>query len=492
MKNLLLLTTIILFVVMSGSIDAQWVQVNNGMGNVAVSSFIAIGNNIFAGVRDLGVYLSTDNGTSWTQTSLNNQSVISLAVNGNNIFAGTFNGVYLSTNNGTTWNPTPLNNRIVLSLAINGNDVLAGTANSYGVYISTDNGTNWTQTSLNNRTVYRIAVNGNYIFAGTAFNYGVYVSTNNGTTWTQTSLNNLSAWELAVNGTNVFAGVGIYQGVYKSTDNGTAWNPTSLNNQEMYALTAYGNNIFAGTVDSGVFVSTDNGESWTQRNEGLFDVWVNDFFILNDYIFCATHSFSVFRRLLDEIIPVELISFTASVTGNAVTLSWTTATEINNLGFEVQRSTSNSEFVTVGFVEGNGTTTEQQEYSYIDRNVTAGKYFYRLKQIDYDGSFDYSDVVEVDAAPVSFSLEQNYPNPFNPITNISYTLPTESQVKLSIYNSLGEIVETIINEKQDAGKYDAIWNASNYPSGVYIYTLDAVSLNGNEKTKISKKMILLR
>ena len=91
-----------------------------------------------------------------------------------------------------------------------------------------------------------------------------------------------------------------------------------------------------------------------------------------------------------------------------------------------------------------------------------------------------------------FTLSQNYPNPFNPITNISYTLPAESQVKLSIYNPLGELVETIVNQKQDAGKYDAVWNAGNHPSGVYIYTFDAVSLSGSKQTKLSKKMLLLK
>ena len=195
---------------------------------------------------------------------------------------------------------------------------------------------------------------------------------------------------------------------------------------------------------------------------------------------------------LGSPVPVELTSFTATAQNDFVELNWTTATEINNQGFEVQRSTTNSEFVTVGFVEGNGTTTEEHHYSFKDKDVS-GFLRYRLKQVDFDGSYEYSDIVEVEVlGNVSYELAQNYPNPFNPVTNISYTLPTESQVKLSIYNPLGELVETIVNEKQDAGKYDAVWNAGNHPSGVYIYTLDAVSLNGSKQTKISKKMILMK
>jgi len=191
-------------------------------------------------------------------------------------------------------------------------------------------------------------------------------------------------------------------------------------------------------------------------------------------------------------IPVELISFTASENDGYVELNWITATETNNQGFEVQRSFGNSDLVTIGFVEGNGTTIEEHHYIYKD-NVVSGSLRYRLKQLDYDGSFEYSDIVEVEVlGNLSYELAQNYPNPFNPITNISYSLPTESQIKLSINNTLGELVETIVNEKQSAGKYDAVWNAGNHPSGVYIYTLDAVSVNGNEQKKLSKKMILLK
>ena len=205
---------------------------------------------------------------------------------------------------------------------------------------------------------------------------------------------------------------------------------------------------------------------------------------------------TLLQRIIDffdlEIVPVELTSFTAITDGKEVTLNWTTATEINNQGFEIQRSPENSEFITIGFVEGNGTTTEEHRYSFKDKDVS-GFLRYRLKQIDFDGSYEYSDIVEVEVlGNLSYELAQNYPNPFNPITNISYTLPAESQVKLSIYNTLGELVETLVNEKQDAGKYDAVWNAANHPSGVYIYTLDAVSLNGSEQTKISKKMILMK
>jgi photosystem II stability/assembly factor-like uncharacterized protein len=249
--------------------------------------------------------------------------------------------------------------------------------------------------------------------------------------------------------------------------------------------------------DLGVYRSTNAGVNWMREGVGMPFVPVMDF----DYVDfgnaqrvlrAATHGRSIYETFDLTVVPVELTNFTAIAQNKFVELKWTTATEINNLGFEVQRSVANSEFVTVGFVEGYGTTTEEHHYSFKDKDAS-GFLQYRLKQVDFDGSYEYSDIVEVEAfGSISYELAQNYPNPFNPITNISYILPTESQVKLSIYNQLGELVETIVNEKLNAGKYDALWNATNYPSGVYIYTLDVFNINGNKQTKISKKMILMK
>jgi ribosomal protein S11 len=296
---------------------AQWVQVNNGMGNLSVNALAYSGNDIFAGsgypTGPNGVYKSTDNGTSWIQTSLNNREVTSFAVNGNNIFAGTSGqGVYLSTDNGTTWTQTSFPLIQLGPLATNGNYIFAGnnqSTNPQGVYLSTNNGTNWIQTSLNNRCVWSLAVNGNYVFAGTAYPAnGVYKSTDNGTTWTQTSLNNRYVWSLAVNGNNIFAGTNSTGGVYKSTDNGTSWSPTATF-QDANSLVVSGNNVFTGTQSDGVFISTNNGTSWTQRNEGLpANIIMRSLCILNNYIFAGTFNLSVYRRPLGELTGIQPIS----------------------------------------------------------------------------------------------------------------------------------------------------------------------------------------
>ena len=196
--------------------------------------------------------------------------------------------------------------------------------------------------------------------------------------------------------------------------------------------------------------------------------------------------------LVNNAIPVELTSLAASVNNNIVTLNWITASELNNSGFEILRQMSEyrsqeSEWERIGFVEGNGTTTESNYYSFEDKNVFAGKYYYRLKQIDFDGSFEYSDIIEVDVnIPAKFSLSQNYPNPFNPTTTIEYQIPSDGFVSLTIHNTVGQEVSTLVNENQSAGKYSITFSAENLPSGLYFYSLRSGDFSE------TKKMLLLK
>ncbi len=196
------------------------------------------------------------------------------------------------------------------------------------------------------------------------------------------------------------------------------------------------------------------------------------------------------------ILPVELIYFNSTIIEDQVFLTWQTATEINNSGFEVQRRLSSlpeqESFRRIGFAPGFGTTTEPKIYSFTDQNLTSGNYQYRLKQIDFDGSFEYSNSIEVTIdVPTKFSLEQNYPNPFNPATKIRYEIPNQAQsdkmfVTLKIYDVLGNEIATLINEEKSAGIYEVEFDAAEFTSGVYFYQLNA----GDQV--FTRKMILMK
>lgn len=186
-------------------------------------------------------------------------------------------------------------------------------------------------------------------------------------------------------------------------------------------------------------------------------------------------------------LPVELTSFTATTIGNNVVLNWETASEINNSGFEVQRQSATGEFTTVGFVKGVGTTMEKQTYSYTDKGLLAGSYSYRLRQVDFDGTAEFSRAIQVNVTnPLEFALDQNFPNPFNPSTSIRFSLPEAGYVKLTVYNSLGESVAQLVNGTIDAGLHEVSFSAANLTSGLYFYTLEA------NNTKITRKMTLLK
>ena len=255
-------------------------------------------------------------------------------------------------------------------------------------------------------------------------------------------------------------------------------------------------------VDYGWIIRTDGlGDTlWTKSIESysgdnIFSSLDTDFYSIiqlsnGDYIATGNQPYLpvsdhaqqvVLLRIASDIVPVELASFTATAQQNNVSLNWQTATETNNSGFEIERNEMSkvkdqTDWQVVGFVPGFGTTTEPKSYSFVDDNLSAGNYQYRLKQIDFDGSFEYfpnAFGIEVEiTSPTEFSLEQNYPNPFNPSTNIKYTISSRQFVTLKIFNSLGEEIETLVNEFQDAGVHSKLYILhSTLPSGVYFYQL---------------------
>lgn len=196
-----------------------------------------------------------------------------------------------------------------------------------------------------------------------------------------------------------------------------------------------------------------------------------------------------FRCNFDWVTPVELSSFDAAASDNSVILRWSTASEKNNKGFEIQRKGTYGDWMDIIFVEGKGTTAESNTYSYTDAKLQPDIYLYRLKQIDFDGTASITGATEVTIEnPAFYKLGQNYPNPFNPSTIISFTLPVEGRVSLKLFDMLGREVGSLVNEERPAGTYDINFNAYTYSlsSGIYFYRLSSGAYSS------IKKMIYLK
>lgn len=188
----------------------------------------------------------------------------------------------------------------------------------------------------------------------------------------------------------------------------------------------------------------------------------------------------------NEPVPVELISFTASANNSIINLNWSTATELNNSGFEIQRKSENTDWISIGFIKGFGTTTLQNIYNYTDQNPFVGNNIYRLKQIDYDGTFEYSQEIEVELILSEYVLQQNYPNPFNPATTINFNIPKEDFVNVTIFNSLGEKVATLLDGVISAGFHSLTFDANGFASGLYILKLTSGNYSNTIKMNLIK------
>ncbi|MBK8981922.1 MAG: T9SS type A sorting domain-containing protein [Ignavibacteria bacterium] len=209
-----------------------------------------------------------------------------------------------------------------------------------------------------------------------------------------------------------------------------------------------------------------------------------------DNIIGSTGSLSdtVLKVWIDDPLPVELSSFASVINGTDVTLMWSTSSETNNSGFDIERSSVSGQWTKAGSVTGNGTTTEQQNYTFTDKNLNSGTYNYRLKQIDYNGNFEYFNLSNevIIAVPVKYNLSQNYPNPFNPSTKIQFEIPVDANVKLSVYDNSGKLVSVITDGFKPAGYYTVDFNATNLSSGIYFYKLETAQYNKVLKMSVIK------
>ena len=248
--------------------------------------------------------------------------------------------------------------------------------------------------------------------------------------------------------------------------------------------------------------ASGSGTSWTATipSGSVLGTSGNQYYVMTTTVSSPTHADADMQTIklnnnsgLNYPLPVELTSFTAVAKGRGVELAWKTASELNNKGFEIQRKELNqsadgsmNQWHGVGFIAGHGTTNAPQSYTFVD-NSASGTVQYRLKQVDNDGSFEYSNAVEVTvAAPAAYTLSQNHPNPFNPATTISYSLPAAGFATLKVYDMLGKEVATLVNGMQESGANKASFDASQLPSGIYFARLSSGSFNSVIKMTLMK------
>jgi len=190
---------------------------------------------------------------------------------------------------------------------------------------------------------------------------------------------------------------------------------------------------------------------------------------------------------LGEPLPVELSMFSATINGSTIILTWRTETEVSNYGFEIEKSSQANHWEKLGFIKGNGNSNSPKEYSFTDFPKEFTNLQYRLKQLDTDGRFQYSNIISVYFdIPNQYELKQNFPNPFNPVTNIYYSLPADGFITIKVYDLLANEIKTIINEEKTAGNYFTTFDGSELSSGVYICTMVAKNFNK------SIKMLMLK
>jgi photosystem II stability/assembly factor-like uncharacterized protein len=265
-----------------------------------------------------------------------------------------------------------------------------------------------------------------------------------------------------------------FQNLHKSTDNGNSW---QLQFFSEYIIRSFGwlDNQRGFIIGDGVYETTNGGVTWTELLE-LRNVGLRNFHSPENYLGYSTGYKGLIYKYSDtSYVPIELIAFEGRYNSNKINLYWSTASETNNYGFELWRSLNSTDWEKIGFMEGSGTATERNYYSFNDQNLNGNNFYYRLKQIDFDGSFSFSEIISISIEVEDFNLMQNYPNPANPTTKITFSIPQKTNVKLKLFSVTGEIVREIINEEKDKGIYTIELNLNELSSGIYFYKMTTES-----------------
>ena len=511
----------------STNAGATWSSVNNNINTIQfyrVASHPTNSSILFGGAQDNGNFSTSNKGaTNWVfETSGDGMECFVDYNDPNYVFMSTqFGSLYRSTDAGVTWSN-------ILSGGTNAwlvpywqhptdfNKIYAGVSRK--IYRSTNRGSTWSAFSANLTTgritsIAQSPVSPSKMMAVSSYyttTPDIDISSDEGANWTDITTNLTSAGFSGISIQRVIAHPtdantffitrASYSAgqVIRTTNFGTTWTDISGNLpavpvNDLFVDPANTNHLYAGN-DFGVYWSNNGGVTWTKLSNGMPFVPVLDFSFFNSggirFLRAATHGRGVYELSIDSPLPVELASFTASVKGSGILLNWITESEVDNFGFEIERSIDRAEFKKIGFVPGSGNSNSPKEYSFNDLLVN-GFLAYRLKQIDNNGSYSYSKIVNVEALNVSdYTVYQNYPNPFNPITSLKFKLPLESDVKLNVTNSLGEIIESLADNQFKPGIHEIVWNAEKFASGIYFANFLITSKDGISPINKTIKMIL--
>lgn len=459
-------------------------------------------------------YLSYDGGVNWEKRAVSPNSSLIITklemVDSSFGYAGTSTGaIFRTTDGGLNWDsipaaglPTPRTFSKIDFVSRDTGWVFCNNStisNGY-VFRTNDGGLSWLR-QIQTGVQGNLPVHTGYMFnADSGFFYcsgGFYRTSNGGTDWVLTtpgsSINSLIN-DIRILPSGLGFGAGSEGKVIKTTDFGRTWSvyasPFTTSNMTSVEIEDENTAHCFGAFGAALY-TTDGGAAWSSYVLGSGNNILGSSFYrdpLSGNTMLLVHGeIGTILRTGNLVVPVELISLSASAAGNSVILSWKTSTELNNSGFEIQRRAGSALWVTAGFIKGAGTTTIGAQYSFTDSGLPQGKYYYRLKQIDINGSFEYSHVIETEiGTPSEFHLFQNFPNPFNPETVISFSLESDGRAVVKIFDINGSEVTTLIDEQRSKGLHSIRLDASGLATGIYFY-----SLRAGESYSV-RKMLLLK